>query len=328
MNLEKYLYLNGNYVVKVIGNYRLQKRCLRIGEDLVSAFPDSIDLKITNKCSWGCPFCHESSVKDGESFNLKETMEILSQLPKYPIEIAIGGGNVLDAPKVIDLMKWLDERGNRVRATVNIKDILSRRSDCQKIFPHVGALGVSMDKMIDRKYVLKNWDGEYSLLNTIGGVEDLFYPELPNIVIHIIAGVFPYNELEELFEIANCPILVLGYKQWGRAKNTKLPDSLDKFKTTLHNIIIERRNENFSSFASGKTIGFDNLALEQLDIKSLLSDNEYEKLYMGDEGSHSMYIDAVKGEYARTSRSDKRISWNNVGLIEFFNSLQNDNSDY
>lgn len=328
MSLEKYLYLNGNYVVRVVGNYRLQKRCLRVDEELISSFPDSIDLKITNKCSWGCPYCHESSSKDGKSFNLRRTIEILSQLPQYPIEIAVGGGNILDAPNAAELFKWLNNRGNRTRATVNIKDILNRRAECEALFPHLGAIGVSMDRMIDKKYLIKDWDGEYTLRNTIRGTDDPFGRDYPDVVIHIIAGVFPYSELEELFDIAKCPILVLGYKQWGRAKGTNLPESLENFKDTLYKIIKKKRGENFSSFTGGRTIGFDNLALEQLDIKNLLSEAEWEKLYMGNEGSHSMYVDAVKGEFARTSRSEKRVSWNDTGLIDFFNSLRNDRSDY
>ena len=75
------------------------------------------------------------------------------------------------------------------------------------------------------------------------------------------------------------------------------------------------------------TIGFDNLAIEQLRIKEFLPEDEWENLYMGDEGQHSMYIDAVRGEFARTSRSEERTSWDDVGLIDFFNSLKNDSAN-
>ena len=63
------MYLNGNYVVYWKGD-TLIKRALRVGEDLISEFPDSIDLKVTNKCSWGCDFCHESSNPGGKCFKL------------------------------------------------------------------------------------------------------------------------------------------------------------------------------------------------------------------------------------------------------------------
>ena len=34
-------------------------------------------------------------------------------------------------------------------------------------------------------------------------------------------------------------------------------------------------------------------------------------------------IDAVKGEFARTSRSPERVSWNDVKLLDYYASLSN-----
>ena len=142
-------------------------------------------------------------------------------------------------------------------------------------------------------------------------------------VAHIIAGVFPYKDLEKLFNASyTVPVLILGYKQWGRAKDTALPKDLEKFKETLWELIIKIKNEAYDHFVCGRTIGFDNLALEQLDIKSLLSEDEWERIYMGQEGGHSMYIDAVKGEYAMTSRSEERVSWDSIGLLDYFKGLR------
>ena len=52
---DNYIYLNGNYIVYFDG-YTLHKKALRAGEKLISEFPDSIDLKISNRCKSGCPF--------------------------------------------------------------------------------------------------------------------------------------------------------------------------------------------------------------------------------------------------------------------------------
>ena len=74
--MTRFQYVNGNYLV--YGNtFCLYKRAFRVGEDLISNFPDSIDLKVTNRCSWECPFCHESSTKDGKSFDIEKTKNIL-----------------------------------------------------------------------------------------------------------------------------------------------------------------------------------------------------------------------------------------------------------
>ena len=314
------MYTNGNYAVRWFGkNLKLQKRAFRVNEELIPEFPDSIDLKITNKCSWGCPYCHESSTPFGMSFDLEKTKEILSQLPELPIEIAIGGGDILDEPKVKDLIVWLEERGNRTRATVNIKDILERRKSVNSLLSETEAIGVSMDKL---PVFLKDWDNKDSMRATLLGGDDILPKGTGIYVIHIIAGIFPYQDLEELFLSCEFPILVLGYKQWGRAKNTPLPKDLDKFRETLADLILNMKKTEYDQFLKCNVIGFDNLALEQLDIRSLLPEDEWQSIYMGDEGTHSMYIDAVNGEFAKTSRSEERVSWNSIGLIDYFKSLR------
>ena len=57
---------------------------------------------------------------------------------------------------------------------------------------------------------------------------------------------------------------------------------------------------NISTF---KVVSFDNLALEQLNVKNILNKDKWNKLYMGDDGSYTMYIDAVTEEYAMSSTS-------------------------
>ena len=51
--------------------------------------------------------------------------------------------------------------------------------------------------------------------------------------------------------------------------------------------------------------------------------DKWDELYLGKEGSCSMYIDAVKGEFARTSRSPERVSWNDIKLLDYYASLSN-----
>ena len=41
-------------------------------------------------------------------------------------------------------------------------------------------------------------------------------------------------------------------------------------------------------------------------MKRLLNDENWEKYYMGEDGTHSMYIDLVKGEFGISSTDDRR----------------------
>ena len=50
-----------------------------------------------------------------------------------------------------------------------------------------------------------------------------------------------------------------------------------------------------------KLVSFDNLALEQLHIKDRLDPAVWERYYMGDEGTSSIYIDLVNEQFAVSS---------------------------
>lgn len=312
---------------------RLTKRAFRAGEEFMPDFPDSIDLKITNKCEWSCPWCHESSNKNGKSFSLSRTKEILSVLPKVPIEIAIGGGNVLDiAEDTLDLVLWLKERNNQPRITINYRDVEKYWNEVDgpeyKLVKEVNHIGVSLSKAPHgitefsdfysssaddgKSFDHKHWKSNFSTY--------VFGSGSYQTVFHVIAGLFPPKDILELRKnFKNYPILFLGYKQWGRAKDTELPI---KTLQETEEIVAELMSSNmYGSYQNSSVLGFDNLALEQLHIKDKLPERVFERLYLGDEGSHSMYIDAVNEEYAVTSRSPERVSWNDVGLLDYFKNI-------
>lgn len=349
-----YKYINGNYLVTFSGG-DLKKIAFRKGEDLIANFPDSIDLKISNRCSRGCPFCHENSVTNGGVLDVERTIECLSQLPKLPLEFAIGGGNILESlPESNAIVDWLISRGHRVRCTIKYEDLFSLTDPQRELLKKFEGIGISIDKIsnpILDEYISKKSNDFYCyefesgvnrhfnelLFNIVESEKEgsLFSQlsrierdhKLPKFVIHIIAGVFPVDKLKMLLENSNTPILILGYKQWGRAKNTSLPESMGEFERIIKQYLYENRYLVEASKYERRFTVFDNLALEQLHIKDSLTSDEWDTLYMGDEGTHSMYIDAVSGQYARNSRSPERVSWDEVGLIDYFKSLRNDSGN-
>lgn len=312
-------YINGNYLVKTSSYgsafFAIHKRALRVGEDLISEFPDSIDLKITDRCSHGCPFCHESSTPKGKVLNLGKTKQILSQLPTKPIEIAIGGGNVLEClDETEDILDWLIERGHLPRLTITLEDLKhtgNPKTDeriGQMIFDKVGGLGISVTSLGSIKLKKKNGIFKPSLIDYTDFGNNLKFG--PQVVYHVIAGITPVDDIKDIIEYTKGSVLVLGYKQWGRAKNNKLPD-LSKLRNYLSELI-------GSSSTDMCSLGFDNLAIEQLGIKEIIEENVWKGIYLGEEGTCSMYIDAVKGEFAKTSRSPERVGWDDIKLLDYY----------
>ena len=266
------------------------------GEDLKVDFPLSMDIKITNYCDLNCAWCHEKSSRSGTHGDLNELKEILKELPKGT-ELAIGGGDPLSHPRLLFfLIENHSEKHFIVNLTINYKHIerylplLNYLIDNKLIY----GLGISVEDDYDDEIIklIQNRD---------------------NVVLHVIAGV---NEVEILSKIKNSnvinKVLILGYKNFGRGSNymssevifnlAKWEGRIGNFLRTLH-------------------LSFDNLALDQLNIKNHLTNEEWNNFYMGDDGTSTMYIDLVKRKYAKTSTSLERYSLDEYSLKEFFEIL-------
>ena len=307
MRASNIQYINGNYFVQIKG-WNKSYRALRQDDPIFkSDFPDSIDLKITNCCSIGCKYCHESSIPNGKHFNLQNTIKILSELPKVGIELAIGGGCILEMPEndLIGFLKWCKDNNFLIRATINSKDLLDKKKlkfiEKLKLTDRIEAFGISIDDP-------KNCNFEM--------IEDIFLYN--KIVYHIIAGVYPINEIEKLLNKNYRSILILGYKNWGRGENFQ--PKLDNWKKEITRIAYGQRKMQSCS------ISFDNLAIEQLGVKDILTQSEWDTYYMGPEFSHSMYVDAVTEVFAPTSRSAQRVKWqDSKGILDYYkNNRTND----
>lgn len=308
-------YINGNYCVSLDSDGTKVKRTLRRGEIFQPAFPDSIDLKITGKCKIGCPFCHENSTPGGKSFNLERTKTLLSSLPLVNIEIAIGGGDIFEEPEdTVKLLEWLSHRGIETRVTLNIRDFddpsfLENSKDLRnRIISLSGAVGLSLPRFED---------------NIPNAFNNLLFRH-PKVVYHVIAGICPVPDFEKMVKDPRYErILILGYKQFGRAKGTPLPESMGDWKKSVRRALWNARNVRGPKRI---TLGFDNLAIEQLGLEDCFSEEDWSKIYFGDEFSSSMYIDAVEETFAPTSRSTERVPWSeyNYDIVKYFKENRNE----
>lgn len=318
-------YINGNYSVSVDSWGTKTKRALRVGEPFMPVHPDSIDLKITNSCSWGCPFCHENSVPGGKSFDWDRTTAFLEELPKVGIEVAVGGGDILDDWETTwKFIGWLKKNKFLPRITLSYKDY-EKYEDLRR------AQGeYTLDKDDPRKDLCE-------LMNEITkGVSIMKYEEDPlpekyaffrsaPIVYHVIIGVLPPGDLLKMYEARGKykRILVLGYKSFGRAQGTGVPRKVLQEWRDMVRTLIERSK---AYYTPSSTIGFDNLAIEQLGLRDVFTDEEWDLLYQGDEFTSSMFVDAVEETVAPTSRTPKeqRIPWNECGgILKYFKDEHN-----
>jgi hypothetical protein len=71
-------------------------------------------------------------------------------------------------------------------------------------------------------------------------------------------------------------------------------------------------------FHEFEVVSFDNLALEQLNIKRFLTDEQWEVF---NQGEHSFYVNAVDQTFSPSSRSLMKLPWNKFTVKDYFKSL-------
>lgn len=267
-------YKNGNYNVEMYSDGT--KVRYSSDNEFNAVFPENIDLKITNYCDAGCAFCHENSTKEGNHGNLNQNF--LNTL-RSGTELAIGGGNALDHPDLKDFLISMKEKGIICNLTVNQIHFIKSYDFIKSLIDEklIHGLGVSFMK----------YDEE--LISKIKSFE--------NVVIHVINGIITQDNIEKLSD-KDLKVLVLGYKYLRRGEKF-YNKHVERKKQELQNNIL-------SLIPKFKVISFDNLALEQLDLKNKIDKRQWETFYMGDDGSHTMYIDLVEEEFALSSTSLKR----------------------
>jgi len=278
-------YKNGNYTVSIYDDgTKIRENDLDFFEP---AFPESMDIKITNACDMMCPFCHEASTPNGKHGDILH-LPFIDTLHPYT-ELAIGGGNPLSQPDMIPFLTRLKERKLIPSMTVNqvhfLKNVeLLRDLSERKLIYGLGVSYISGSTSEDRQLLIENMKG------------------IPNAVLHIINGVVPFQELEELAH-HGFKILILGYKDFRRG-SANLKDNRDSIHSNQQALFVALpyiiSNQWFSC------VSFDNLAIRQLDVRQLMSEQEWRQFYMGDDGGFTMYVDAVNREYAVCSVSENR----------------------
>ena len=290
-------YRNGNYNVAILSDGTKIRSCKE--DKMIPAFPESMDIKCTDSCDRNCPYCHENSKPDGKHGKIIN-VPFIDSLHPYT-ELAIGGGNPLEHPQLFEFLTYCKDRKLIVNMTVN-------QVHFEKEFEYIKSL-------TERKLI-------YGLGVSLVNPSQEFINkvrEIPNAVVHIINGIVDRETLKKLYD-RGLKILILGYKEFRRGFTYHDGDA-----GTLIDIRKNWMHDNLSDILTHfDTVSFDNLAIKQLDVRSIMSENEFEHFYMGDDGQYTMYVDTVRGEYAVSSTSTDRYGYTNETIEEMFDKIRRD----
>ncbi len=301
-------YRNGNTNVTIYTD-GTKVRELPDHEPIQVSHFESADVKITNHCEPTsdnpiCSFCHEKSGPDGLHADLDRLAQVLSVLPAG-VEIAVGGGNALSHPNLIDFLRKIKAQGLIANMTINQKHLAGYKDMLLSMISEklIHGVGISYN---DEKY--------------LPDVEPILQAS-DNVVFHMIMGINAVEDVAILHRFCGdrnkvVKALVLGYKQYGFGINHYLKNPAIEDNKYLWYV-------KLASYFKRKdlVLSFDNLAIDQMKLRRYFTDEAWNKFFMGNEGKYSIFIDAVEQKYAKSSTSDSRKSFDECSLIDFFKQL-------
>lgn len=274
-------YDNGNTHVII---YSDGTKVRHIKDDQLNCqFPECVDVNVSYRCDGGCKFCYQNSTKDGQIANLSSDTVIqwLDSITPYT-ELALNCND----PLMDGFEQFLVQCKNRniiANVTINQKHLL-RYFDVIKQWQTdrlIHGVGVSIQNATEK---------------TLSALENL-----DNVVVHLIVGA---TSPKTVYKLCNHRLnaLFLGYKVLGRGQAyQRIYDDLIAYNTKWLYRNIDRLINRFN------VVGFDNLAVKQLNVKRFVKD--WDSFYLGDDGTHSMYVDLVKQQFAVSSTQKQRFNF-------------------
>ena len=290
------VYRNGNYTVRILQDGTKIRETEY--EEFIPAFAENCDCKITDKCDGGCAFCYEGCTPNGKHGDILN-YKFLDTLHPYT-ELAING-NDLSHPDLITFLEKLKDKKIITNMTVN------------QI--HFERHQVLIRELIDRELI-------YGLGISLREASDEFISLVktyPNAVIHTINGILTPSDIQKLSD-NNIKMLILGYKHLRRGADWYNTDCENI--TRLQQWLSDNLKNLIEHFA---VVSFDNLAIKQLNVKSLMTDEEWNEFYMGDDGGFTFYIDMVDGTFGKNSLApeNERYPIGDLSIDEMFQKIRN-----
>lgn len=288
-------------------------------KQLKPEYPESIDVKITNRCLNSCPYCHENASKEGAHADIEVFKQLIDQISGRTAEIAIGGGNPLLHPQLIEMVKYATSKCVSVGVTLLDVDFLKNYN--------------MLDETLENTNIPPSYGVSVSSFSKIKEVIDTLnyhFLSVSDVVIHFINRVHSQELVEKTIDYMlqnsshyvarNIGFLILGYKDVGRGAEYKPPhEDLDV-------------NRLFEKYKDKARLMFDNLAVKQLGIKEKVPEKVWDYFYLGEDGQFTMYIDLVNKEYSVSSYDDRRFKFDKLDVKSMFQKVreivQQDNKMY
>jgi MoaA/NifB/PqqE/SkfB family radical SAM enzyme len=244
--------------------------------------PELVDVKITDFCDMGCPFCYQGSTTNGVHADYGYIYHLFNVLNEMEVfEVAIGGGEPTDHPKFVDILQAAKWKNLVVNFTTKKLNWLQDASKRQSILPLIGSFAYSANTEAEAR----------EFIEVVTNVDMM--GKKPS--IQCVMGVVSRRDFKEMLVLCSknrVQLTLLGYKAVGRGAETREKDYswwIDEIK--------QARNEGNYCF-----IGVDTALIKK--HRDIVEDEFPSYLYTEHEGKFSCYVDAVTKKLAPSSYAE------------------------
>lgn len=241
-----------------------------------STWPETVDLKITERCRSGCAYCSQDARPDGAHAAWPDLLVLLAELANAKVmEVVLGGGEPTEHPDFAKVVGTVQQLGMRAAFTTRHRQ-WHERVDKRAADWDAARWAYSVDRA-----------DELEALSKLG--RDAWLPTRP--AIHVVMGT-PGSQRENLEEIARycaaegLPLVLLGLKRTGRACDLEPLDDAHWLETC-------------------EAAGLDGVAIDAVLARKY--DLELQRrgvpawLYEVEDGRFAMHVDAVRGRCGPSS---------------------------
>lgn len=256
--------------------------------------PELVDIKITDYCPFGCPFCYQDSTPEGRHASLLDVTNIARRLGEAKVfEVAIGGGEPTLHPDFAGILEVFKAHGIVANFTTKNLAWLNKGPNMRRIAAASGSFAYSVQTLEDvEKFI--------ATLEASGWIDAKREQadRAPMPTLHIVMGTVTEEEFRKMLalaDIAPCiPVTLLGWKHTGRADEMPEHPYMDWWLRVVRGEV--------------NRIGIDTALAAEAQAAGQLDDVP-KWMYHTTDGPWSCYIDAVNGTLAPSSWQPERGSW-------------------
>ena len=237
-------------------------------------YPLNMDVTITHRCDHGCKFCYLNCTADGKHADILKSSFLDTLHPGTELAINL---NCMDHPQLSKFLIRMRDKGIFVNGTINQDHFMKYYKVLEGLCKSkcLWGLGISLTKATPEFIRLVK--------------------RFPNAVIHVINGVLQSDDIDVMCD-NGLKLLILGYKNIGRGADYEADNDivLHMRQRYLYDVLPTIIN-------CFDVISFDNLAIQQLNAKRLIDDQQWKELFQGDEGTSTFAVDMVDGVFSLNS---------------------------